>query len=129
MRTALAFAAALAAAPAAYADVLVTNLGEPIRDTTEVNLDLWAAQAFIVDANSWSLTNIRTIVGDQVDAPDVFAELREGSTSGAVVTSFALPSFVGPQSVRTFTPLSATTLNAGATYYFILGVTGAGQVG
>ncbi|WP_411289087.1 choice-of-anchor R domain-containing protein [Phenylobacterium sp.] len=129
MRTALAFAAALAAAPAAHAEVLLTNLGEPIRATTVVDIDNWAAQSFVVDANSWSLTSIRTVAGDQVDEPGVFAELRKGSTTGAVVTAFGLPSFLGAQSVRTFTPLSATTLSAGATYYFILGVTGGGSVG
>ena len=124
--TPLAFAAAvIVAAPSAHADVLLTNLGEPESATTIVTEDLWAAQSFANDGNTWTLTSIRTVVGDAVGAPNVFAELREGSVTGTVLTAFSLPSFAGAHSVRTFTPLTETTLTPGGLYYFILGLTGA----
>ena len=43
-----------------------------------------------------------------------------------MLTTFALPSFTGALSARTFMPLSAVTLDPGATYVFILGATGGG---
>jgi hypothetical protein len=128
MRPALfALTAALMAAPAAAeADVLLSNLAEERRDASLLSEDLWAAQSFTNDANTWTLTSIRAVVGDQTESPDVFAELRDGSVTGTLLTSFSLPGFGGPESVRTFTPLSSVTLNPGGTYYFILGSTGEG---
>ena len=122
---ALALAAPLAA-PAARADVLLSNLAEPTRDTSALSDVLWGAQSFLNDGDSHNLASIRAVVGGAGGAPVVFAELRDGSTSGTVLSTFALPSFTGAYSARTFTPLSSVTLNPGGTYFFLLGVTGGG---
>lgn len=122
---ALAMAAQLPA-PAAQADVLLSNLAEPTRDTSALSDVLWGAQSFINDGDSHHLTRIRAVVGGASGAPDVFAELRDGSTTGALLSTFVLPSFGGAYSARTFTPLSSVTLNPGGTYFFVLGVTGGG---
>ena len=123
----LTFAAVVVmAAPAAQADVLLSNLAEPPRDASVLSEDLWAAQSFVTGPDEWTLTSIRAVVGDAEGAPNVFAELREGSVTGTLLTTFTLPGFAGAESARTFTPLSTTTLSAGGLYYFILGVTGAG---
>jgi hypothetical protein len=129
MRTVLAAVAVLLAAPAAHADVLLSNLTEPKNDTTELTADFWASQAFVVDGANWTLTDIRTVVGELTGAPSIVAELHEGTETGAVLTTFALPSFAGPTSARTFTPLSKVTLNAGGTYWFTLRNTGSGTYG
>src|SRR5688500_3118196 len=126
MRTALAFAAALAAAPAAHATVLVSNLTEPVGPTTLMEVNLWASQSFVVDGSNWTLTDITTVVGDLVGDPSIVAELHEGTETGTILTMFALPDFAGPTSARTFTPLSDVTLNAGGTYWFTLRNTGSG---
>lgn len=122
---ALALASPLLAS-ASQAEVLLSNLAEPTRDTTAVSDVLWAAQSFFNDGDSHHLTNIRAVVGGASGDPDVLAELREGSTTGTLLSTFALPSFGGAYSARTFTPLSNVTLNPGGTYFFILGVTGGG---
>jgi len=128
MRTALIFAAALMAAPAAaQATVLLSNLAEDRRDASLLSEDLWAAQSFLNDGNTYTLTSIRAVVGDQTDSPDIFAELRDGSVTGTLLTTFSLPSFVGSESVRTFLPQTSVTLNPSGTYFFILGSTGTGS--
>jgi hypothetical protein len=131
MRPALfVFTAALAAAPAAAnATVLVSNLAEPVGPTTLMEVNLWASQSFVVDGSNWTLTDITTVVGDLTGDPSIVAELHDGTETGAILTTFALPSFAGPTSARTFTPLSAVTLNAGGTYWFTLRNTGSGSYG
>ncbi|MBL8773944.1 MAG: PEPxxWA-CTERM sorting domain-containing protein [Phenylobacterium sp.] len=122
----LAFAAVLAAAPAARADVLLSNLAEDLRSTSPLSDALWAAQAFTNDGESHVLTSIRAVVGDASGDPDAFAELRAGSPTGALLTTFALPALGGALGVRSFTPLVSVTLDPGETYVFVLGVTGGG---
>jgi hypothetical protein len=131
MRTALslALAAAVTVAPVARATVLVSNLAEAENATTLLDADFWASQAFVVDGSNWNLVNIRTVVGDQTGAPSIIAELHDSTPMGAVLTTFALPSFAGAHSARTFTPLSGVTLAAGSTYWFTLRSSGAGTYG
>ena len=94
----------LAAPAAAQADILLSNLAEERRDASVLSEDLWAAQSFVNDGDMWTLTSIRAVVGDQTESPDIFAELRDGSVTGALLTTFTLPGFSGPESVRTFLP-------------------------
>jgi hypothetical protein len=131
MRTLLTFAAVLGvlAAPAAHATVLVSNLAEPVGPTTLMEVNLWASQSFVVDGSNWTLTDITTVVGDLTGDPSIVAELHDGTETGAVLTTFALPSFAGPTSARVFTPLSNVTLNAGGTYWFTLRNIGSGSYG
>ena len=129
MRSALAFAFALILSPVANAGVLVSNIAEPERSTTTVDTSLWAAQSFINDGTTSTLVNIRSVVGDLLGGPAVTAELRAGSETGTLLTTFSTPSFTGAHSARTFNPLSSVTLNPGMTYWFILGVSGRGSVG
>lgn len=114
---------------AAFASVLVSNIDEPVRGTTAVAGDLWAAQAFQNDGTASQLTSIRTILGEATGAPDAFAELRLGSTTGAIVATFALPGLTGASSARTLTPLGAVMLAPNATYLLIMGVHGGGSFG
>lgn len=127
--TAALCAASLALPSTASASVLISNLAEPLRGTTVVDNGLWAAQSFYNDPSTSQLVSIRTVLGEALDAPDVFAELRQGSTTGAVLTAFALPTLAGALSVRTLTPLSAVTLSPSETYYLIMGVRGGGSFG
>ncbi|MBX9581762.1 MAG: PEP-CTERM sorting domain-containing protein [Gemmataceae bacterium] len=126
----------LAAAPAAPAAILVSNLAEPVRAETIVTFDLWAAQGFATDANAYTLTDIVTVVGNGSGDPAVVAELRRSTAGGDVdtspgglLTTFTPPSVAGAPSARTFTPASPVTLDPSTTYYFVLGVPGAGEFG
>lgn len=129
LRNTLLGTAALATTHMASATVLLSNLGEPVRGTTIVDGSFWAAQGFSSDGSASTLQSIRTVLGGAMDNPSAFAELRVGSTSGTVVTTFAIPSLAGAGSVRTLTPLGATALAPNATYYLVLGVNGGGSFG
>lgn len=107
--------------------VLVDNLAEATRGTTPVALDLWAAQSFTTDGNSYTLFNIVTVVGDGVGA-DVVAQLRRADMDGKVDTStagllteFGVPSVSGALAPRTFTPFVEVSLDPNTTYFFVLG--------
>ncbi len=121
--------AAVAVAPTASATVLVSNIGEPRRATTTIDGGFWAAQGFFNDGSASTLTSIRTVLGDATGIPNAFAELRQGSTLGAVVASFALPSLAGPSSARTLAPLGVVSLAPNETYYLIMGINGPGSFG
>ena len=126
----LAFAAVLlAAAPVASASVLVSNIAEPVRATTQIDASLWAAQSFINDGTTSTLTRINAVVGSLVGSPGLVAELHDGTTSGTLLTTFVLPSFSGAPSARSFLPSSLVTLNPGATYWLVLGASGRGSIG
>lgn len=122
------FAAALSLSQVAAAEVLVSNLAQPTRDTSVLSDQLWAAQSFFNDGVSHTLTSIRTVVGGAAGNPAIFAELRDGSVTGTVLTTFSLPSFTGAFTARNFMPLSSVTLNPDGKYFFILGLAG-GSVG
>ena len=126
----------------AHSAVLVSNLSEPLRATSTItnsplpNDPAWAAQSFATDANTYSLLNIRTILGGASGSPDAFAELRKDTganavdpSAGGLLTTFTLPSLAGASAIRTLTPDSAVTLNPNTTYWLILGVTGTGSYG
>ena len=119
----------LTAAPAAQAVVLVSNIAEPVRATTLVESALWAAQSFVNDGNSWSFSNIRTVIGDAVGGPDVVAELHQGAAPGTSITTFTVPGLAGPTGIKTILPLSAVTLAPGETYWLVFGVDGGGSFG
>lgn len=129
MRHALALALTAVLSPAANAVVLVSNIAEPIRATTAVDSELWAAQSFVNDGQTWSLTSIRTVLGGESTSPNAVIELREGTVSGALLSTFAPPTLSGPQSITTITPASAVSLSPGQTYWLIFGVAGQGGFG
>jgi hypothetical protein len=121
-------------APVASAGTLVSNLGEPTRFTTTVDMGLWAAQGFATDANSYTLTDFRTVVGNGTGSPSVVAELRASTMSGSIdtsagglLTTFTAPDVSGALGVQTFTPEQSVDLDPNTTYYLILGVSGAGS--
>lgn len=120
---------AFAVAPSAQATVLVSNLAEPVRATTSIEQALWAAQSFSTDASAYSLTSIRTILGSGIGSFTGVAELRAGTTTGALLTSFTLGSLAGPQGIQTLTPLSSVMLAPSSIYWLILGATGTGSFG
>lgn len=113
--------------PLSAAIVLVGNLGESLRATTIVSPDLFAAQSFITDSNSYSLERIDTVLGLAEGDPVVTAELREADPDGALVTAFFLPDLTGSLSVRTLTPVSSVALAPSTVYWLVFTVGGAGS--
>lgn len=127
---------ALAGAGLARADVLVTNLAEPLRDTTPIGNNpnpvpapfpspewYWAAQSFVTDGQSYALGQIDIIAGDENAAPVVVAELRADNAGaiGTLITTLVAPSFVGSQSPRTLVPASPVSLAPATIYWVVLG--------
>lgn len=125
-----------AAAVAASADVVVTNLAEPFRATTEIGnnpnpvsppsgalLWSWAAQSFTTDAMSYALTRIDIVGGDAAADPVIVAELRanDGGAIGALITTLTPSDFTGPPAARTLTPVLPVTLDPSTTYWVVLG--------
>jgi hypothetical protein len=114
---------------AVRADILVSNLDEPIRDCSQIgNPEYWCAQSFLPSGLSYSLTSIDTIVGEGNDSPIVVAELRRADLRGLIdlsarglLTTFSAPDMSGATSVRTFLPDSPVVLSAADTYWFLLG--------
>lgn len=135
-RAIVASALLAACAVAALADVVVTNLAEPFRATTEIGnnpnpasppsgalLWSWAAQSFTTDATSHSLTRIDIIGGDAVTDPVIVAELRADAAGqiGALITTLTTSDFSGPPAARTLTPLLPVTLDPSTTFWVVLG--------
>lgn len=129
-------ACVLASSGAARADVLVTNLTEPLRSTTEVGNNpnpvappsgapewSWAAQSFETDAQGYTLTSISIIAGDARANPVVITELREdvGGAIGPVITPFDPISFDGPLSPRNLVPSSPVVLAPSTRYWVVVG--------
>lgn len=111
------------------AAVLVSNLAGATRDTTALTSSLWATQAFNTDAVSHSLTSIQAVLGNATGGHGVTAQLRLGSPSGTLLTTFSTPSLAGPLSAETLTPLSAVTLAPSTEYWLVIGVTRADTLG
>jgi hypothetical protein len=129
----------LAIGSTAHADVLVSNLSEPLRDSSPIGNNpnpvpppppadpiwYWAAQSFLPDANSYSLISIDAIVGGGSTNPPpvVVAELHSDNAGlvGNLITTLTSPSVSGAPSARTFTPDSPVTLSASTKYWFVLG--------
>jgi len=62
--------------PAAHADVLVDNLSQPIRDTSTLPGDLWAAQSFVSGADPVRLLGIEIPIGLVVGDRNIVADLH-----------------------------------------------------
>jgi hypothetical protein len=115
------------AAPRADAALIVSNLGEPVRDATPIaNPQYWGAQSFSPDVD-YLLTSVAAIMGNASGSPDAVIELR-ASNAGEVDTSasgllatFTVPDLSGSLAVRTFTPNSSVTLLGGVQYWFVVG--------
>jgi hypothetical protein len=117
----------------AAADVVVTNLDQPIRGVTLLATtppdNVWAAQAFKVPDN-YTLDSIDLILGN-ADAPDAFAELRKGDDPGGpVLTTLTIaPIELVGTAVATLTPDSSVILRPGTTYWLIVGTASTGSFG
>ena len=125
-------------APSAGADVLVSNLAEPLRASSSLGNNpnpvappdeiawYWAAQSFATDDQTSQLLSIDAIVGDaSLDpAPVVIAGLYadDNGAIGALLTTMIAPGVDGPPTARTFLPADPITLEANTAYWFLLGV-------
>ncbi len=132
-------ASALVAAISAVssADVVITNLAEPFRATTEIGNNpnpasppsgapewSWAAQSFSTDAASYNLTQIDIMGGDAAAGPTIVAELHEDNagTIGALITTLSTTDFLATApSPQTLTPDIPVVLAASTTYWVVLG--------
>ena len=108
--------------------VLVSNLAEPIRATTTIDLNLWALQTFETDNNAYNLLDIRTMLGESTSGAGIVAELRAYDTL-ALLTTMTVPSLAGPVSVKTLTPDNAVTLEPNTIYALVFSLTGSGSFG
>lgn len=133
MKQTLLAASMLAALPlVSQADVVISNLGEPPRDTTEISTALWAAQSFSTGASGGALTAIDLVLGNLLGTPGIVAELRaaSGSSLGVTLTALNFGSVTSAAPVVTaFTPASAVNLAPNTTYWIVMGASGAGSFG
>ena len=122
---------------ASSAEVIVTNLAEPLRATTDIGNNpnpvkpppgvpgwSWAAQSFTTDATSYSLTKIDMIAGNAAAKPIVIAELRADDgfgQIGPVITTLSTPSFDGPLGPKTLLPVTPVTLAPSTIYWVVIG--------
>ena len=119
-------AASLSGVSAAAATVLVSNLAQPTRDMNVLPTDGWAAQSFITDGASYSLSSVQVLLGNLLGSPPIVAELHTGDAfkPGATLTTFSVAKVpVGsPEPVNlTLTPIGSVTLDAGTNYWLVLG--------
>jgi hypothetical protein len=134
----IAVAAALILSPrfASLADILISNLAEPLRDASPIgNTGVlpppaagdwsWAAQSFLTDGNPYVLDSIEAIVGDGTTEPfpAVVAELHgdDSGLVGTLIATFTAPDLSGALTARPFLPDSSVTLSANEKYWFVLG--------
>jgi hypothetical protein len=125
-----------AAAAPVLGDVIVSNLAEPFRATTDIGNNpnpvpppskalewSWAAQSFTVDATSYTLTRIDIIGGLAASDPVIIAELRADNAGviGPLIATFTVPDFTGAPAPRALVPDMPVTLDASATYWIVLG--------
>ncbi len=127
MKKSLLLASAALLAGATQAEVLLGNLDQPSRATSELSAQFWAAQSFTTDASAHGLLSIDALLNVHLRQPGtVFvAELHaDGGASGigSLLTSFsfaALPQAL-PTAVRLL-PDSATLLQPGQIYWLVIG--------
>ena len=126
-----AMTAALLTVSAARADVLVDNLLQPQRGTTDVDSSLWAAQSFVTAAAAVNLQSIELWLGQRVGDPLITAELRADSASGpaAALATFTIPALGTGATQIELLPAAPQLLAASSTYWIVLGVPGAGSFG
>src|SRR5262245_1561596 len=102
------FAITTLASTTVWADVLVSNLTEPLRTDTPIgNPEFWSGQSFSTGGNDYQLDSIAAIVGNGANSPQVVAELRKSDingeidvTAGGLLTTFTAPDMSGATSVR-----------------------------
>lgn len=113
-----------------HADVLVDNLGEPIRNPAHVGNDFWSAQSFITaGGGALRLDAVTLRLGVLHDAPSIRAELHadSGGSPGSLLASFGLPLLDGgPTHNAVLAVPSGLMLQPATSYWLVLGVDGAG---
>lgn len=127
MNPLLVFCTTALLAGAAQADVLLTNLNQPSRATSELNAQFWAAQSFSAGPAAQTLQSIDALlnVHERQAGTVLVAELHaEGGAIGIgnLLTSFSFASAPGasPSAIRLL-PGSALTLQPGQTYWLVVG--------
>lgn len=120
----------LLAATASRAEVLIDNLGEPIRNATQIVSDFWAAQSFVTAGGaSVRLDAVTLRLGVLIGSPAVVAELRADSAGspGSLISSFGVPALdAGATRNELLGVAPGTTLLPATTYWLVMGVNGAG---
>lgn len=122
----------------ATADVLVSNISEPTRDTSILSSTptgaevAWASQQFVTDGSSYSLVDIDIIAG-LLSGPDpgVIAQLwSDGSAvPGTLITHMSHSGITaGPPALATLTPNNPVTLDPNTAYWVVMSVV-AGKFG
>lgn len=134
LATLAALSALAAVATQARADVLIDNLAEPFRATTEVLATLWAAQSFTTAATPVTLDAITLPLGLLTGTPGLQAELRAdgggGTTPGGLVATLGFPALgAGAPTPSALGIPAGIELAAGGTYWIVLGVSGSGGFG
>lgn len=124
----------LCVAQLATAEVLVSNVEEPVRASSAIggspNLVLqthgneawfWAAQSFVTNGAASALHSIEVLGGDANGMPVIYAELRadEAGVIGAPLATLSVPNLFGPLAPRALTPDSPVTLDPNTTYWLL----------
>lgn len=114
--------------------VLVSNVTEPLRHYNSIDASLWAAQSFETDAQSYSLSSVRLLVGNELSTAAAFAELRASLPTGemdaspaGLLDTLVVPDLTGPRALRSFLPSAPIPLTPATRYYLLLGAAGPGS--
>lgn len=114
--------------------VVVSNLSEPQRDFNQIDALLWAAQSFVTDDETYGISAIQAIVGEEAGSSGAFAEIRSATPAGdmdtspsGLIASLSVPALSGPKSARTFVPPAPVLLVPNTRYYFLLGASDGGS--
>jgi len=120
---------------ATSADVLISNLAEPIRASSAIggaansiapgfdnDAWYWAGQSFVTDGGRYSLLFIEAMAGELVGAPVLWAELRadDAGAPGGLISTLSVPDLTGTFAPRAFFPDSAAVLSANTAYWLLL---------
>lgn len=122
----------LLAAGMARADMLIDNIGEPIRNPAVVSSTFWSAQSFITSgAGPVELQSIELRLGMRIGDPGVLAELRADTPTGpgALIANLGLTALdTGPTRPTALGVPPGLVLAPATTYWLVLGATGSGSV-
>ncbi|MYD93111.1 MAG: hypothetical protein F4Y02_05340, partial [Chloroflexi bacterium] len=126
-RRAAAIAAALALAAPAYAEVLVSNIGQSATHNRAFS-GLDSAQVFRTGAGTggYTLESVE-VKFHSASASDLRVRLHQGTPTGTVVATLTHPSSLAAGNL-TFTAPAGTTLEASTTYVLVLDTTTTGAV-
>lgn len=132
-----------ASAATSVADVIVSNLAEPLRASTPIGNNpnpvpppddgpwYWGAQSFVTDEVSYRLVSAEVMVGggSTNPAPIVIAELwsDDQGTLGTLITTLTPPDVSGGISPQSMLPESPVTLEPNTAYWVLLGVQNPGE--